>query len=179
MYMGFMKMGISLMTMFFGIIAVATVLEIGPLMFIALIAWFYSFFHVHNLAAMPDEEFYAVEDEYLFQFSETEAQGKELMRTYRKVIAIILIVLGVVMTWKGIVRMLYRYLPSGLVGMINDIGYRLPQIVVGISIIVLGVYMIQGKKQQLDQKEEVKSKDACIPENFQESAQGKEQSDGR
>ena len=179
MYMGFMKMGMSLMTMFFGIVAVATVLEIGPLMFIALIAWFYSFFHVHNLAGMPDEEFYAVEDEYLFHFSESEAQGRELVRTYRKVIAIMLIVLGVVMTWKGIVRMMYRYLPSGLIGIINDIGYRLPQIVVGIAIIVLGVYMIQGKKRQLDGTEAAQPKDAGIAENFSENAQGKGRSDGK
>lgn len=179
MYMGFMKMGISLMAVFFGIIAVATVLEIGPLMFLAAIAWFYSFFHVHNLAGMPDEEFYAVEDEYLFHFSDSEVQGKELIRTYRKAIAIILIVLGVVMTWKGIVRILYRYLPSGLVGVIYDIGYRLPQIVVGIAIIVLGVYMIQGKKQQLDRTETSQPKDAGIAENFSENVPGKEPSDGK
>lgn len=179
MYMGFMKMGLSLMTMFFGIVAVATVLEIGPLMFLAVIAWFYSFFHVHNLAGMPDEEFYAVEDEYLFKLSESEAQGRELVRTYRKVIAIILIVLGVVMTWKGLFRMLDRYLPSGLWNIINDIGYRLPQLVVGIAIIVLGVYMIQGKKQQLDHTETVNRKDDVNAGNVTENVPGKEREDGK
>ena len=69
MYMGFMKMGLSLMSMFFGIIVAASIFELGPLAVLAVIAWFYSFFHVHNLAGLSDEEFYAVEDEYLFHLS--------------------------------------------------------------------------------------------------------------
>ena len=63
MYLGFMKMGVSLMSLFFVIIAVASYMDIGPMVFIALIAWFYSFFHVNNLAAQPDEQFYALDDE--------------------------------------------------------------------------------------------------------------------
>ena len=46
MYMGFMKMGLSLMSMFFGIIVAASIFELGPLAVLAVIAWFYSFFHV-------------------------------------------------------------------------------------------------------------------------------------
>ncbi len=168
MYMGFMKMGLSLMSMFFVILAIATMLEIGPLMFVAAIAWFYSFFHVHNLASMPDEEFYAVEDEYLFKFAENEKQGKELIHTYRNVIAAVLILLGIVMTWKGLLYMIGRYLPEGFYWMIQDLGYRLPQFVVGIAIIVLGVYMIRGKKQQLDDTEGKQQSD---------DAEAKQQSD--
>lgn len=74
MYMGFMKMGLSLMSMFFGIIVAASIFELGPLAVLAVIAWFYSFFHVHNLAGLSDEEFYAVEDDYLFHLS---GEGRE------------------------------------------------------------------------------------------------------
>lgn len=150
MYMGFMKMGLSLMGMFMLIIAVSTLLEFGALMFVAAIAWFYSFFHVHNVASLPDEEFYALEDNYLFNFIESEQQGKALIQTYRQVIAIALIVVGVVMSWQGFFRMLSQYIPESLYYIIRDIGYRIPQIVVGLAIIVLGVKMISGKKQQLD-----------------------------
>ena len=154
MYMGFMKMGVSLMSMFFIIIAVAFILEIGPIIFIAVIAWFYSFFHVHNLASMPDEEFYAVEDEYLFLPEGSVTKGRELIGEYRKAVAVILIVVGVVMTWKPLFRIMDAYIPSYLSNFIYDVGYRLPQIVVGVAIIVLGVYMIRGKKKQLDTQEE-------------------------
>ena len=179
MYMGFMKMGVSLMAIFFGIIAVASVLEIGSLIFIAVIAWFYSFFHVHNLAGMPDEEFYAVEDEYLFKLGESEAQGRELVRTYRKAIAIILIVLGVVLTWKSLFHMLGQYLPNGVWNIISDIGYRLPQLAVGIAIIVLGVYMIQGKKQQLDHTEMMESEGTVNTGSSAGNELGRGQEDGR
>ncbi len=149
MYMGFMKMGVSLMGMFFLIITVATMLEIGPLMYLAVIAWFYSFFHVHNLAGMPDEEFYSLEDEYLFNLGAVKVQGADLVGGYRKTIAIILIVVGFLMTWRGIFRVLGSYLPDYFYWIVRGIGYRLPQIVVGIGIILLGIYMIRGKKQQL------------------------------
>ncbi len=150
MYMGFMKMGLSLMSVFLLITAVAALLEFGALIFLAAIAWFYSFFHVHNLASMPDEEFYALEDTYLFNIMENEAQGKALIQTYRKVIAIVLIIVGAVMSWNGIFRMLYNYIPDQLYWIIRGIGYRVPQIVVGLGIVVLGVKMISGKKRELD-----------------------------
>ena len=50
MYMGFLKMGVSLMSLFFAIIFIASSLWLGPLILIDIIVWFYSFFHVHNLA---------------------------------------------------------------------------------------------------------------------------------
>lgn len=153
MYMGFMKMGLSLMSMFFVIVAIASFLDIGPLMFVAAVAWFYSFFHVHNLASMPDEEFYAVEDDYLFPLPTGEKQGRELIHTYRNIIAIVLIVLGVMMTWKGVFRVLFRFVPDEIYWKIVNSFELLPQLVVGIAIIVLGVYMIRGKKQQLDDTE--------------------------
>lgn len=154
MYMGFMKMGVSLMGMFFILIAIASILEMGPIIFIAVIAWFYSFFHVHNLAGMPDEEFYAVEDEYLFLPEDSVTKGRELIGAYRRVIAVILIVVGVILTWKSLFRILDDYIPSYLSDFMYDMGYHLPQVIVGIAIIVLGVYMIRGKKKQLDTQEE-------------------------
>ena len=66
MYLGFMKQGVSLMGIFFLIWAVSGILNLPALLFVQPVIWFYSFFHVHNLNSMPDEEFYAVEDDYLF-----------------------------------------------------------------------------------------------------------------
>ena len=65
MYMGFMKRGLSLMSYFILIISISVWLNIGPLMLIALIIWFYSFFDTQNLSSTPDDEFYSLEDQYL------------------------------------------------------------------------------------------------------------------
>ena len=63
--MGFMKMGVSLMAEFFGIIFLATVTEVSQLLLIDIILWFYAFFHVHSIAGASDEEFSRLEDKYL------------------------------------------------------------------------------------------------------------------
>ena len=65
MYMGFFKQGISIMTLFWAIIAIAGGLNISSLVIFLPVLWFYSFFHVHNLKELPEEEFYAIEDNYI------------------------------------------------------------------------------------------------------------------
>ena len=65
MYMGFMKRGVSLMSAFFLLIFLSSWLNLGPLMFAMPIIWFFAFFDTHNLRAMPDDEFYAMEDSYI------------------------------------------------------------------------------------------------------------------
>lgn len=147
MYMGFMKMGVSLMGAFFLIIALASWLEIGPLVFVAFIAWFYSFFHVHNLASMPDEEFYALEDDYLFHFENVGKQAEEAQKK-KKIIAAILILIGVILLWKSIFCALLFWFPD-VFDVLNGMGRLLAKVIVGLIIIALGVYMIRGKKQSI------------------------------
>ena len=65
MYMGFFKQGISIMTLFWALVAIAGGLNISSLVIFLPVVWFYSFFHVHNLKKLPEEEFYAVEDNYI------------------------------------------------------------------------------------------------------------------
>ena len=66
MYMGFMKMGISLMGLFFGLAMLSGFFGQSIFLLADVVVWFYAFFHAHNLRAMDDEEFYALEDDYLF-----------------------------------------------------------------------------------------------------------------
>ena len=91
MYMGFMKMGLSLMSLFFCILATAIFLDLGPLLFIVAIVWFYGFFHVHNLASLSEEEFVAVEDEYIHLASQLFNLTKQYTKYYNKVMPMILI----------------------------------------------------------------------------------------
>lgn len=150
MYMGFMKMGLSLMTLFFLIVTVAVWLEMGPLVVMAVVVWFYSFFHVHNLRGMADEDFYALEDDYLFHLSDSEWVRRRMRTGYRKLAAVILIVVGVVLIWQGLYHSIGMIdLPDWVYGVLYAIMQTLPKLVIGVIIIVTGAFMIRGKKLEL------------------------------
>ncbi len=151
MYMGFMKMGLSLMTIFFGLFSLSIILELGPVMVLLAVSWFYSFFHAHNLASMPEEEFYEIEDTYLFTIADAK-QGGDLIRTYRKTFAVVLIFVGAVLTWNTFMSMVYGVIPYKLYYALQHMTQRLPQLVVGIAIVYLGLVMIRGKKVELDEQ---------------------------
>lgn len=151
MYLGFMKMGVSLMALFFLTVALGGILNIGALMCVAIIIWFYSFFHVHNLAGLPDQDFINTEDVYLFNLDTLFSLDKRFVQKYRNVIAAVLIVLGVVLVWRGVMSICYAYLPEVIVRILSRIGYVVPQIVTGVGIILVGFYMIKGKKEELNE----------------------------
>lgn len=151
MYLGFMKMGISLMGMFFGLMAITQLLNVSAFIYIAVIVWFYSFFHVHNLAGLSDMDFANTQDEYLFSIDTFFKMDRKSVRKYRKVIAGILMILGVVLLWNGIMDICYSYLPRPIFIALSHIGYTVPQIVVGAGIILGGFYMIKGKKEELSE----------------------------
>lgn len=153
MYMGFLKAGTSLMALFIFIIFAATLLGFGELIVIDIIVWFYSFFHVHNLAALSDEEFYAVEDNYLFSIGSLSLKKKDFSENNRKILATVLIVMGFFMTWRGILYILSEFLPWELYSYILNLTDNLPRIIMGIAIIALGIVMIQGKKEELNTEE--------------------------
>ncbi len=151
MYMGFMKMGVSLMSCFFLALILADSGVFDFMVVIAAIVWFYSFFHVHNLAGLPDEMFFEVKDVYLFPFAGKE--GEQLMHTgkYRKVVAVILSFIGVSGLFKSYYYGVARYLPRAFRVILNDfLFYYLPKMVFSIAVIILGIYMIRGKKKQLE-----------------------------
>lgn len=164
MYMGFMKMGISLMGLFFGLAMLSGFFGQSIFLLADVVVWFYAFFHAHNLRAMDDEEFYALEDDYLFHL---DGSGKEFWtRTvasrYRKLVAAALILIGVSILWNNLLDFLYWLLPGVMQDVIYMISYRIPQTVLGIAIIVAGVWMIRGKKRELldeGEKEEDEDED--------------------
>ena len=66
MYMGFMKQGLSLMTIFATLCAVGIWLDIKPLLFFAPIILLYSFFDATHKNSMDAEAFKKLEDHYLW-----------------------------------------------------------------------------------------------------------------
>ena len=72
LYMGFRKMGLSIMVLFWGCIACASLLGFDALIYLLPIIWFYSFFNVHNLKSLSEEEFHSLEDHFIPPVEEFE-----------------------------------------------------------------------------------------------------------
>ena len=81
MYMGFKKQGLSIMLLFWGSIALASITGLGWLAMFLPVIWFYSFFNVHNLKSLSEEEFYSVEDNYILHMDQFSGDmGKFLQK---------------------------------------------------------------------------------------------------
>lgn len=151
MYLGFMKMGVSIMLLAVAFIWLALMLNISFLIMGVVIVWFYSFFLTLNLSGLSDEEFAEVEDAFVARPSGLkEAAG--LFKLNRKAAAYILIIIGGIYTMNSLLSMAYSYLPSPFVRFLKNILYYVPQILVGLAIIFVGAYLIKGKKQELDEE---------------------------
>ena len=83
MYMGFFKQGISIMTLFWGIVAISGGMNLDFTVVFLPVIWFYSFFHVHNLKNLPPEEFYTVEDNYIFHIDQFFRETDFMEQPYR------------------------------------------------------------------------------------------------
>ena len=157
LYLGFMNMGLSLL-MSFGILSVIVgFMGIGVLAFLPAVLWVYSFFHANNLGSLTDEQFYSMEDTYLFGFSNTDMESikKSLSGRYRKVIAIILIILGISMLWNVAMDFIYytvgyEFYDRYIAPYTNVISHTMPQLIISIVIIWFGIRLINGKKVELD-----------------------------
>lgn len=153
MYMGFMKRGLTLMSSFCIIIFVAVWLNLSPLLMALPIIWFYAFFDTFNLRAMPDDEFYAMEDEYILIPDFMKGKAHLLQTKYRNIFAIVLIVIGFSVLWNNLTSFLDYYLPNNISYIIYRIGRYFPQLLVGSVIIAIGFYLINGKKKELNEEE--------------------------
>lgn len=151
MYMGFMKQGVSLMTAFFGIMFLYSSLFYTFEILVAIlpVIWAYSFFHVHNLRSMPDEQFYAQEDSYLFRLGQIFPKDGKLMSQYRKVFAIALIFLGIALLWQSLSSVIRWIIPDSMKLYYNSFVNMLPGIVLSLFMIWSGIWLIRGKKKEL------------------------------
>lgn len=149
MYMGFRKQGISIMLLFWGIIALASGLNIGWFIMFLPILWFYSFFNVHNLKSLSPEEFYSLEDSYILNLDAILGDGDLFLKKYRVLIGAGMIILGGCVIWNLFMDFLYVILPYPLNTLASTLSYRLPQALLALGIILLGFYIIRGKQKNL------------------------------
>ena len=147
MYMGFMKQGVSIMGLFFATIAVAATLNIGPLTIVLP----YS---------LSDEEFYALEDDYIFHLDRI-LPINQWSKQQNKIVAGILIIAGICIFWNECVDYLigswiYVWFSESIANSISQFLHTLPRLVIAVILICVGIRMIKGKKVQLDLEEEKK-----------------------
>lgn len=191
LYLGFMNMGLSLLMSFAILTVIVGFMRIGILSFMPAVLWVYSFFHANNLGSLTDEQFYSMEDTYLFGFSKTDMESirQSLYGRYRKALAIILIILGVSMLWNVAIDFICltvgdyfydRYI-APYTGVISSI---MPQLVISIIIIWFGIRLISGKKVELDildeKNEEMGIKNESMrPKEEQENGKNDDKWSGR
>lgn len=153
MYMGFKKQGISIMLLFWGVFAVGSCTGMDWLIFLIPIIWFYSFFNVHNLKSLSEEEFYSIEDSYVFHMDELAGNINSLISHHRKLTAILLIIFGASILWNNVVDFFYMILPGYLADILGSFAYHLPQLVIAVCIILAGIYILTRKKDELEDEQ--------------------------
>ena len=154
MYLGFYKQGISVMSVFLLMFAFSNIFY-TPMFFLTPVLWFYSFFHSNNLNSLPEEEFYSMEDDYLFHLDHLFRDNGALLRRHSRLVAAVLIFLGASILWNNFSNMIHYisynlfHLPDSVSQLIYRLTDSLPDSVMAIAIIVLGIYMIKNKKDSL------------------------------
>ena len=154
MYMGFFKQGISIMTLFWAIIAIAGGLNISSLVIFLPVIWFYSFFQVHNLKSLPEEEFYSIEDNYILHLDRVLQSMDKVTPKYIRIVAIFVIIFGVAILWNGCRDLLYWILPGYLGELIENIMYQIPSILIGVLFIIAGYQLLTKRSGSTSQPDE-------------------------
>lgn len=160
LYMGFRKQGLSIMAVFWGIIALASAtFGFSWILMFTPILWFYSFFNVHNLKSLSEEEFYAVEDTYILHIGEFLGDAGNVLNKYRKLTAIVIILIGFSMLWSILTDIFFWLMPNSIAYGMSVIFERIPQLAVAVALIAAGIYIITDKKHKLDQEKKSEEKE--------------------
>ena len=151
MYMGFMKYGISLMGLFFVSIMIPAVFRLGDaFILLAVLVWFYSFFHARNLATYNEGPLCELHDEFIWESWGGGLKFEISSPVLRKWLSIALIVVGVGMLWGTLEDVIYHFIPEHLWHILSPVVELVPQLAVSVFIICIGVKLIMGKKEELE-----------------------------
>lgn len=151
MYLGFMKMGVSLMLLCGLSMVLVGATQLPALTVLPITIYIYSFFHANNLGRMDDQAFQEMEDRYLFGMDGWFYMRRSLSGRYRNVAAGALILLGLVMVWNAVFSML-----CDVFGWDNEVLqeiYRFmqdefPRLLFGAAIIWGGIALLRGRKKE-------------------------------
>lgn len=147
MYQGYMKRGLSLITMFCVAFGAGTLLEV---LYVAMpIVWMYSFFDTFNLRAQIIADT-APEDDYLVHFDPRDRRLARALLDSHKLVGWLLIAFGALIAYQNLIMntlgdLVYRWGHSSPVFralyLVMD---SLPDVVVCVVLIVCGVWLVKG-----------------------------------
>lgn len=149
MYQGYMKRGLSLITLFFLCIMAGMLLD--PLALTALIVWMYSFFDTFNLRA----QFIAgtaPADDYLVHFNTKDARLTLFFRDSHKLVGWALIALGAMVAYQNIIMrvlgdVMWRWgQNNAFFRAVYLMLEQLPEVVVCVALIICGLWLVRGPK---------------------------------
>ena len=151
MYMGLYKHGVSLLSAFCAIAAIAFWLGWEELLLILPVIWCYSFFHTHNLRRLTEDEFREVEDGFFFENYVAYRPDWYEMEKYRHLFGVVLLVLGLSVLWKTGMNLLgsFFYIPE----IIWRFGNNIPQIAMALMILYAALRMMKTPKEEIRETE--------------------------
>lgn len=150
MYMGFMKSGVSILGIFMLSIFIPSFFNAEDyFIIVAASIWAFAFFHARNVAYMSDEDFMEYEDKWIWDEMTGNNPTAITNRIGQKRIAIIYIVFGVAVLWNMVLDVIGYFVPEAIWDEIYDIVRNVPGAAIAVLIIMLGVKMIKGKKEEL------------------------------
>ena len=151
MYQGYMKRGVSILTAFCAVFALAVFLEIGALAVLMIPLWLFSFFDSYNLRGQTDAQAEANPDAYLFGLSDMDSRRmSDLLQKRHSLVGWVLVFLGVYVLFDTFVGRLMQLLCEWMgQWWLYDVVMRdVPRMVVTVGIIALGVWFIRGPKKE-------------------------------
>ncbi|BCJ95635.1 hypothetical protein acsn021_32040 [Anaerocolumna cellulosilytica] len=158
MYMGFMKQGVSIMSLAALLVAIGYVLRMEVFLLILPVLWFYSFFDSINKMSMPDMMFKQQEDHFIFLDNKDNRIIIDFIKKYDYAVAVGLIALGGILIADNMLDFLTSRFYMGAIGeVIRSLRWDAPKLLFAAFIIFIGVRMIQGKKKELDKEEKTDS----------------------
>ncbi|MFL0249346.1 hypothetical protein ACJDT4_02850 [Clostridium neuense] len=150
MYLGFMKMGLSLMAEFLFVVFIANVLHIGPILYISLLIWCYAFFDCLNKCHLSDDELFNIEDRYLLNSNDIFKFDNNILNKRKLILGIVILVLGIYALWNTFMNILQEIIPQEIFDFISNTSRTIPQILISVVIIIVGIKLIIGKKRESD-----------------------------
>ena len=151
MYMGFMKMGASLLSIFLlGFLFIIYMQLEDVFIVVELLIWIVGFFHARNMDKLTQEELEAVEDKAIWE-DLLGVEGIKISNSkLSKLAGGILIAAGVFALWDRLDWYVAQFAETFIGGWAEQLVYSLPRIAVAIALIVIGVVLIKGKKARID-----------------------------
>lgn len=146
MYQGYMKRGVSLLSLFIAIIALSVITSMGIFALPAIVVYAYSFFDTWNIRNKKPEDTYP-EDIYIWDNDEIRRIfGKTKISKRNSILGVILLLFGIYLLFGSVFRTIaYEYDISFLYNIIDTIMSYLPPIIIAAVSIVLGIKFISKK----------------------------------